>query len=951
MFKKSHLSSAILLVLTGQVAYAQEAITPAADSQAAKKDKAEAVEVIQVRGIRGSLNKALGIKRLNEQIVDSIVAEDIGKFPDNNVVESLQRVTGVQVTNRGSGEVSGVSIRGLSDITTTVNGRNIFTAAGTAVALQDIPASLLKQVDVYKTRSASQIESGIAGAIDVKTHRPFDFEGSKFIVSGRGIYNEQNDATNPAISALASDRWDTAQGQVGALVNLSFSRIRYRDQSVTAGAMVPFMTESTTAPYTPFERVWPNRGGVSEDPIWQAGLLEGLPSAAGSTFNINGKPTAYMLGRDAIFQSDYNGERERPAANVSFQFSPNENAEYVFETFYNGYRNEGFNSLLFSFADWWGDYAGMNPTQAAAAANVVYHPGTNIVKSRSVLHPWVFTSGDLSTGKTDSMLYAFGGNWQLNEDLALKSEIVYQSSKYESDFFAMRFVRPGNNYKLNVDFNQNDGMPGFGFEDDPATAGVDESTMAEPSAYLIDGMYDNANSDEGDAVTLTSDLSYSLAGFFTKVETGIRYDKRGAETAFSRQDRCCGGGRNVASIEGLASINSGFMDGEAQVPTSWAVANGHHIRANADEFRTLYGMTKLGLNRSFDIESTTLSAYVQGKYETEVAGRTLDGEIGLRYTGIDTDSKFYQETAPGVPQPMTLGESKTRTLLPSLTLRYELMDDLQMRLAYTETLRYPSFGDLNPLIIYNEDVTGIGYGTAGGGNPDLKPTESTNYDFALEWYFADSSSLYGTLFRRDVEGFVVGFRRAVTHDKSATDPTPYKFILSQPYNASNGDISGAELGLVWFPDNLPPVLDGFGVQASYTVLSSSQTTPDTNSAGDITGYKDTDVFGVSDSSYSVVLAYDKDKLGMRLSYSWREDFLANYEAALFANPLEMRRRPESSMDFQLSYQVTDNFEVTVDGTNLTNEVYQSYYGNNATTNNFGTSLYSRTFALGVRYSM
>ena len=141
------------------------------------------------------------------------------------------------------------------------------------------------------------------------------------------------------------------------------------------------------------------------------------------------------------------------------------------------------------------------------------------------------------------------------------------------------------------------------------------------------------------------------------------------------------------------------------------------------------------------------------------------------------------------------------------------------------------------------------------------------------------------------------------------------------------------------------------MQASYTRLSSSQNTPDTNAEGEITGYKTTDLFGVSDSSYSVVLAYEKDKLGMRLSYSWREDFLANYEAALFANPLEMRRRPEASMDFQLSYQLTDRLELTLDGTNLTNELYQSYYGNDHTTNNFGTALYSRTFALGVRYSM
>ncbi|WP_419571763.1 TonB-dependent receptor [Rheinheimera sp.] len=944
-FKPSVLSAAVTLAL----AVSSTAVLAQQNNSGA--DKPDNVEVIEVKGIRGSLNKALNVKRHEEQIVDAIVAEDIGKFPDNNVIESLQRVTGVQVTNRGSGETSAVSIRGLSDITTTVNGRNIFTAAGTAVALQDIPASLLKQVDVYKTRSASQIESGIAGSIDVKTHRPFDFDGLKVVAAGRGIYTEQNEETNPAISALASNRWELDSGEFGALVNISYSRMRYRDQSVTAGAMVPFSTANSTSPFTPYERIFLDRGGVAENPIWQPGLLDGLPSAAGSTLLVNGTPTEYILGRDAIFQSDFNGERERPAANISLQFAPNEKSEYVFESFYNGFRNEGFNSLLFSFADWWGGYGGMTPAQAAAAANVVLHPGTNIVKSRSVQDPWVFTSGDLTTGQTDSYLHALGGRWDLTDNLTMKSELVYQDSKYEGDFFAMRFIRPGANYKLNVDFNSGGGIPGFNFEDNPATAAIDESTMADPSAYITDTMYDNANEDKGDAITFTTDLSYRLDGFFTMAEAGVRYDKRGAETAFSRQDTCCGGGVNVATIDGLASINSGFMDGEANVPTSWVVANGHYIRDNADEFRSMYGLNKLALQRSFEIDSTTLSLYAQGKYETEVAGRVLDGEIGVRYTGIDTDSNFWQEAASVDAQVLTSGESKTRKILPSLTARYQITDDLQARLAYTETLRYPGFGDLNPLITYNEDVTGIGYGTAGGGNKDLKPTESKNYDFALEYYFADASSIYGTLFRRDIDGFVVGFRRAVTAPKSATDPTPYKFILTQPYNASEGELSGAELGVVWFPENLPAVLDGFGIQASYTSLSSSQTTPDTNSEGEITAYRTTDLFGVSDSSYSVVLAYDKDKLGMRLSYAWRKDFLANYEAALFANPLEVRRKSEASMDFQLSYQLTDQWEITLDGTNLTNELYQSYYGNNPETNNFGTALYSRTFALGVRYSM
>src|SRR5688572_18148887 len=182
MFKKTALASAMLAAMTAQIASAQEQAAPAQDEQ---------VEEVVVTGIRGSLSKALDIKRDSAQIVEAIVAEDIGKFPDNNVIEAMQRITGVQVTNRGSGETSAISIRGLTDINTTVNGRNIFTASGLAVALQDVPASLIKQVDVYKTRSASQIENGIAGSVDIKTQRPFDFDGSKFVLAMRAINQEQ----------------------------------------------------------------------------------------------------------------------------------------------------------------------------------------------------------------------------------------------------------------------------------------------------------------------------------------------------------------------------------------------------------------------------------------------------------------------------------------------------------------------------------------------------------------------------------------------------------------------------------------------------------------------------------------------------------------------------------------------------------------------------------------
>jgi TonB-dependent receptor len=923
----------------------------------------DVIEEIVVTGIRSSLTKALDVKRSNTQIVDAIVAEDIGKFPDNNVIEAMQRITGVQVTNRGSGEVAAISIRGLTDINTTVNGRNIFTASGLAVALQDVPASLIKQVDVYKTRSASQIENGIAGSVDIKTQRPFDFDGSKFVLAARAVNQEQADKTDPVISGLASNRWDTGSGEFGALVNLSYAETNYRDQSVTPGAMVPFATDNPLAPFGNYERIFLDRAGVSENPIWTPGLLNGLPNTAGSTLNVNGQPMEYILGRDAIFASDFTGKRERTAANVSFQFAPNDTSEYLFEAFYNGYRNESFNSLLFSFADWWGSYTD-SPT-AAADANVVLFPGTNIVKSRSVTNQFMFTSGDLGTGKTDSYVYALGGNWELSDNLDVKSELTYQDSEFSTEFVGMRFEKGG--HQIDVDFNAGGGIPAYSFPDNAVTADVDESDLTDMVAWNSAQFYDTGAHNTGDATTFTTDATYTTDfSIFTAFDFGVRVDQRNAAEASRRQgvkdalitdydsydiiDGAFNGTLPIESMEGLASINNGFFDGQADVPTTWAVANGHYLKSNMGDMRTAYGLTELPLINGFDIEETTASAYVTAKFESELAGNQIDGELGLRYTSSDTDMSFTDINAqledPRANNTSSASNDATK-ILPSIMVRYYWTDSLVSRLAYTETLRRPAFGQLNANITYNEDVTNIGYGTAGGGNPELQPTESKNYDFSLEWYFAEGSSLYGTLFQRDIEGFVIDFRRQVQREKP--DGSMGTYVLGQPYNASNGDLKGLELGLVWFPDNLPSALDGFGIQASYTALESSQTTPITDSAGNITGNQETELFGVSDESYSIVLAYDNYDVGVRLSYAWRSQFLNNYEAALFANPIEIWRRPESSLDLQISYDVNDNLSLTLDGTNLTEEIYQSHYGQNgATTNNFGSSLYSRTFALGAR---
>ena len=179
------------------------------------------------------------------------------------------------------------------------------------------------------------------------------------------------------------------------------------------------------------------------------------------------------------------------------------------------------------------------------------------------------------------------------------------------------------------------------------------------------------------------------------------------------------------------------------------------------------------------------------------------------------------------------------------------------------------------------------------------------------------------------------------------------FRVTQPVNASDGELDGFELGFVYFPENLPGILDGLGVQGSLTTLDSEQNIPRFDEEGNIVGQDKSEFFGVSDFSYNLTLAYDRGGLGMRLSYVWRDDFLIRNEARLFANPIGIWREPESSLDFTLRYDFNENLAISFDAVNLTEDIQRSYYkfadAGGPDMFNFGNTLLSRQFALGVRW--
>ncbi|WP_260925785.1 TonB-dependent receptor [Novosphingobium sp. 9] len=956
-------ASVIALSLAG-VAHAQDTAAAPASSdtdaaatgnvQATSAQAEQAGEII-VTGVRASIVGALNVRKNSIQIVDSVVAEDVGKLPDNNVVEALQRVTGIQITDRASGEAATVTIRGLPDAVTTMNGRNIFTSTGQSFALQDISANLVKQVDVYKTRSADQLETGLAGQIDVKTRRPFDFKGLAISGLVRGIYDEVADTYNPNVALLVSDRWETPIGDIGLLVNGSYAKTKYRTESATAGALVPFLTDGSLPSFTPsancqsaqwvaYERIQPTdcRAVTASNPggsIWTPGLDAGLSTAPGSTLNINGQDVPYVLSRDAVFLNDLYGERKRPSFNAALQWAPNSSSVYTAEVFYTGFRGKTYNDMSFSFVDWWG-----NP------GAIELYPDSNIVKSRTVGDVYGFNSADVTKTKTDSWVYGLNGQWDVGGGQGkITADLAYQTSTVSSTFIAMRTDRVAD--EINVDFNAGGGIPSWHFNDD--------SLLTQASTWNVAQLYDNANRDKGSALTGTLDGYYGWdEGFLRRIKAGLRVDDRKAASYMRTGD--ANAPLTATNLSGLPEeayfTNSGFYKGEGDVPRSWINVDSNWLYKNADMVRGLYGLPtsdSLVLNKTFNIEEITMSAYLLADAQLTIFGRPLDLEAGVRYVDIDTDYDFYDRYNGYAHTGVSRGSSK---FLPSFTARYEIMPNLRLRFNYGETLRRPNFGDVNPTYSLTGDLTNVGYGSGSAGTANLQPTHSKNYDVALEWYFGRNSALTVTGFKRDISGLVVPIvsYEYIPNNGIEAGATDY-FSITRPANASSGWLKGVEVGLTYFPTYLPGLLNGLGFQGSATVLDSDQTIPESfDENGNVTAYTHSQFFNVSKFSYNATLAYDHGPISARLSYVWRKGFLHNNEARLFANPIGVWYRSTGNLDFQLTYNVIKDVAITFDAVNLTKTKQQSYYkfgdAGSQDTTNLGNTLVPRTFAIGARFT-
>jgi iron complex outermembrane recepter protein len=326
---------------------------------------------------------------------------------------------------------------------------------------------------------------------------------------------------------------------------------------------------------------------------------------------------------------------------------------------------------------------------------------------------------------------------------------------------------------------------------------------------------------------------------------------------------------------------------------------------------------------------------VNAIFGSMVGGRPLDGSLGLRVAKTTQDLRGFRTDGS------IIDSSKSQTdVLPVLNTRLKLNDQFQLRFSAGRTITRPNFADLNPAVTLNAPTTtGGAAGSGGGGNPDLDTVKSDNYDLALEYYFEKASYVSVTAFHRDIEGYVQSFAATET-----IGGIPYTVV--RPRNSGKGKLDGFEFSYQQFP----AALHGFGWMTNYTYIKGDTDAPDSRPGAAVGARVRKPYAQVSKHSANVILVYEAGKFSSRAAYNWRGEYTDTFDGPNAAgSPLrQIIAKPLGTLDFSVSYAVTNNFTLTLDATNILKSEYHDYFYD-ASRYPRDTRAYDRTIEVGARY--
>jgi len=850
---------------------------------------------VVVTGIRSSIKRAQDIKRDASGVVDSIAAEDLGKFPDLNVAESLQRIPGVSI-DRAGGEGQSVTVRGLGPKFNTVllNGRQIATDTGDrSFSFDTLAAEQITGADVLKTGVSSYQEGGIGATINVKTTRPFDNPGLQIAGSVKAIYETLSEDSTPAASLLISNTF--ADDTFGVSLAVSHTE---RDVQIN---------RIQTAGWRPGQTISNNRDGV----LFTNAFI----------------PRNW----DQIVDAQ---ERTRTNAGLTLQFAPSDEVTVTLDGFVSKFEVD---SLVTDLASWFEpDRVGSGQIDPATGTliNFTQEIGLNQGSGDPATD---FVSNTRNSRDTTTDGFGLNVEWAINENLIATFDA--STSSAENDQAGRnRFNVIGiiNNYSFDgtgaLPTVQHDGFGGG------ALADINRTRLHYNERNGI------TNEDQIDEVKLDfqyfsdSDIVDSVRfGVYNQSRENSRFQEFGNQCAFCGYQTAAPNG-----TVGLTSFTaSNFFPG--LIDTFYTY--------DGDAYEAFLASTGNPVvptlqNNRFTINEDITSVYIDGTFNFAVGEMPLTVNAGLRYaeTDIDVDAiqSFISDVVP--TSDLTLFSNrfgpainineggKYDNLLPSLNMKLDLNDDMVLRFAAYESLTRATMSELSPSTTFNEPRRQNL--TAQGGNPALEPFESTNFDLGFEWYYGDGNVFSLAYFNKDVGNFVTtlsGPETFVLSDRSAADGfrctdalcAPNALVpgqdivgtteelngesevytVTRPQNGESADVDGFEIAVTHLFEN------GFGISANATFVDSNVSL----------GADQSETFaleGLGDSQ-NLILFYENDVWQARIAYNNREEFLRQIDNGFNGEPVNTEEFGQ--VDLFASYNINDTMTVFFEGINVTEE--------------------------------
>ncbi len=924
--KQKMIVRAVALALV--TAYAPQAL---AQEVSAATDTAP--QTVTVTGFRSSLEKALNLKQQAIGVRDSIVAEDIGKFPEANVAESLQRIPGVYLSRDGaSNEGNRINIRGLGPqySVTTINGAPVHTTSGSNAGSAtrdfnyDVFASdLFGRVDFYKSPLAELDEGGIGGVVDLQTPRPFDKKGRTIRYAGAVSYNDASRKYDPRFSLVLSNTWGNWGALLGVASNKSTNQ-RSGFQS-TGGYLSPALGRNNAPAgyFVPF-----NYDLDYADPRANLGNLTRAQV-----------DNALLPRQHRVYGSVNRREREGLVNSIQYK---------------NGGLDISLDSLYSRLKDARDEYTFGVAIRNSRTTNTSIEPGRpghngfvpiNVfIDQNNILQGTFGNTSYLNENyyydsKTDFGLNSLNAKYKVSNDLSFNASAGRSSSK--AYFTNNRIFSNIYGVTSTIDSSQNHVYPVLSSNVDYD----DRSLYKDPQlGYNYSDEYDRSRN-----VKFGVDWNYGLWGGWTgRLKAGVSYVSAEKELVHvnptsvgTRQALPIGG--SVASLGSALSVhmNQGgplanfAPDAPATFPKSWAYYDRGFMMDVLDPIRAKNN-TPVDPAASFVTTEDVTSLFLQSDFTGQLWGRDLRVNAGVRYAKTKTKiDNFTQITQDGariwVPNHRDASYSN---ILPSLSAAYDVTSDVIVRASVGRTITRAALS----IIAANTSIPNQFEANATAGNPNLKPQLSDQVDLTGEWYFRKGSLLSAGVFYKRMKDLTQAVRTTVPFsslglpdtalgtnlwDPALGRPNPnLPITLSSFVNASQQKVSGIELAYQQPFTFLPAPFDGLGAMASYTRVK--WPVPDWVAAD---GSRYT-VWEVPRYSYNLTLYYERGPWALRTSYNYRDrSAQSRSEVGInqALNSMSIWRAERKLLDASISYKVSENLELRLDGMNLNNEKTYLYY--------------------------